>query len=56
MSSMGRALMGTGFGKGERRALEAAEMAISSPLLDDISVDGATGILINITGGPDMQD
>ena len=52
---MGRALMGTGYGKGERRALDAAEMAINSPLLDDISVDGATGILINIIGGPDVQ-
>ncbi len=54
MSNMGRALMGTGYGKGERRAIEAAEQAIASPLLDDISVDGATGILINITGGPDL--
>ncbi|MBI2893042.1 MAG: cell division protein FtsZ [Deltaproteobacteria bacterium] len=54
MSNMGRALMGTGFGKGERRAVEAAEQAIHSPLLDDITVDGATGILINITGGPDL--
>ena len=55
MSGMGRALMGTGYGRGERRAIEAAEMAIHSPLLDDISVDGATGILINFTGGPDMR-
>jgi cell division protein FtsZ len=54
MSSMGRALMGTGIGNGKRRATEAAEMAISSPLLEDISIDGATGILINITGGPDL--
>jgi cell division protein FtsZ len=46
--------MGTGYGTGERRALEAAEMAINSPLLEDLKVDGATGILINITGGPDM--
>ncbi|MEZ4363581.1 MAG: cell division protein FtsZ [Kofleriaceae bacterium] len=54
MSSMGRALMGTGIGNGKRRAAEAAEMAISSPLLEDVSIDGATGILINITGGPDL--
>ncbi len=55
MSNTGRALMGTGYGKGERRALDAAEMAINSPLLDDISVDGATGILINFTAGPDIR-
>ncbi|MFO0692636.1 MAG: cell division protein FtsZ [Polyangiales bacterium] len=55
MSKHGRALMGTGFGKGERRALDAAEMAINSPLLDDVSVDGATGILINFTAGPDVR-
>jgi cell division protein FtsZ len=54
MSSMGRALMGTGVGEGKRRATEAAEMAISSPLLEDVSIEGATGILINITGGPDL--
>ena len=54
MSGMGRALMGTGIGTGKRRATEAAEMAISSPLLEDVSIDGATGILINITGGPDL--
>jgi cell division protein FtsZ len=54
MSSMGRALMGTGRAKGDRRALEAAQQAISSPLLEDVSIDGATGILINITGGPDL--
>jgi hypothetical protein len=54
MSNMGRALMGTGIGNGKRRAIEAAEMAISSPLLEDVSIDGATGILINITGGPDL--
>ena len=54
MSNMGRALMGAGFGTGKRRAVEAAEMAISSPLLEDVSIDGATGILINITGGPDL--
>jgi cell division protein FtsZ len=55
MSKRGRALMGTGFAKGERRAIEAAEMAINSPLLDDISVEGATGILINFTAGPDVK-
>jgi cell division protein FtsZ len=54
MSGMGRALMGTGVGSGKRRAIEAAETAISSPLLEDVSIDGATGILINITGGPDL--
>ena len=54
MTGMGRALMGTGFGKGDKRAIEAAQMAISSPLLEDVSIDGATGILINITGGPDL--
>ena len=54
MSGMGRALMGTGIGTGKRRATEAAEMAISSPLLEDVSIEGATGILINITGGPDL--
>ena len=54
MSGMGRALMGTGVGTGKRRATEAAETAISSPLLEDVSIEGATGILINITGGPDL--
>ena len=54
MSSMGRALMGTGRAAGERRAVEAAQQAISSPLLEDVSITGATGILINITGGPDL--
>ncbi len=55
MSSNGRALMGTGIAKGDRRALEAAEMAINSPLLDEVSVLGATGILINFTAGPDIR-
>src|SRR5438309_2558313 len=54
MSNMGRALMGTGRASGERRAVEAAQQAISSPLLEDVSITGATGILINITGGPDL--
>src|SRR5262245_5179054 len=55
MCGMGRALRGTGCAKGEGRARLAAEQAITSPLLDDISVDGATGVLINIVGGPDMK-
>lgn len=50
----GRALMGTACAKGEGRARLAAEQAITSPLLDNISVDGATGVLLNIVGGPDM--
>jgi cell division protein FtsZ len=54
MSEMGMALMGTGVGHGETRAVEAARFAISSPLLEDLSIDGARGVLINITGGPDM--
>jgi len=55
MSNMGRALMGTGIAKGQNRARLAAEMAVASPLLDDISVEGATGVLINIVGGPDLK-
>jgi cell division protein FtsZ len=55
MDNMGRALMGTGCAKGEGRARLAAEQAITSPLLDDISVEGATGVLINIVGGPDLK-
>ena len=54
MTGMGRALMGTGHGKGDKRAIEAAQQAISSPLLEDVSINGATGILLNITGGPDL--
>ncbi len=54
MSEMGMAMMGTGEGKGENRAVEAAEKAISSPLLEDISIHGARGILINVTAGPDV--
>src|SRR5437763_8803324 len=54
MTGMGRALMGTGRGTGEKRAIEAAQQAISSPLLEDVSINGATGILINITGGSDL--
>ncbi len=55
MSQKGMALMGTGRARGERRALEAAQAAISSPLLDDVSIEGATGILINFTGGTDLR-
>ncbi len=55
MNNMGRALMGTGVAKGQNRARLAAEMAVTSPLLDDISVEGATGVLINIVGGPDLK-
>jgi len=54
MQNGGSALMGTGSGKGENRSLEAAQQAISSPLLDNISIAGATGVLINITGGEDL--
>lgn len=54
MSEMGLALMGTGVANGENRAMEAAQKAISSPLLEDITIAGARGILINITGGPDL--
>jgi cell division protein FtsZ len=54
MSEMGKAMMGTGEAEGERRALDAAEAAISNPLLDDVSMKGARGVLINITGGMDM--
>src|SRR3954464_10833402 len=54
MTGMGRALMGTGRGTGDKRAIEAAQQAISSPLLEDVSINGATGILVNITGGPDL--
>lgn len=54
MSEMGKAMMGTGEADGENRAVYAAEAAISNPLLDNISMKGARGILINITGGSDM--
>lgn len=54
MSEMGKAMMGTGEAEGDRRAIDAAEAAISNPLLDDISMKGARGVLINITGGPDL--
>ena len=54
MGEMGKAMMGTGEAEGERRALDAAEAAIANPLLDDSSMKGARGVLINITGGSDM--
>jgi len=54
MTEMGKAMMGTGEAEGERRALDAAEAAIANPLLDDTSMAGAKGVLINITGGQDM--
>lgn len=54
MQEMGKAMMGTGEASGDRRAIDAAEAAISNPLLDDVSMKGARGILINITGGEDM--
>ncbi len=54
MMEMGKALMGMGEGIGERRAVEAAEAAINNPLLDDVSMKGARGVIINVTGGADM--
>jgi len=54
MSEMGMAFMGIGSATGENRAVEAAQKAISSPLLEDISIDGAKGLLINVTAGPDL--
>ncbi len=55
MNEMGMALMGAGIGSGEERAKDAALAAISSPLLEDLSIDGARGVLINISGGPDIS-
>jgi cell division protein FtsZ len=55
MSGMGFAIMGTGIGEGETRAIDAAQRAISSPLLEDASVKGARGVIINVTGGPDFS-
>jgi cell division protein FtsZ len=55
MQNKGMALMGIGYGEGEHRAVEAATNAISSPLLEDISIEGATGIIINITGGSNLK-
>ncbi len=54
MTKMGKAMMGTGEAEGENRAIEACEAAISNPLLDDVSIKGAKGVLVNMTGGPDM--
>lgn len=54
MQNGGSALMGTGIGRGENRAMEAAQQAIASPLLDNVSISGATGVLVNITGGEDL--
>src|SRR5208282_5623846 len=54
MAEMGKAMMGTGEAEGDRRAIDAAEAAISNPLLEDVSMKGAKGVLINITGGLDM--
>ena len=55
MSGMGFAIMGTGLAEGEERAMDAANLAISSPLLEDASVAGARGVIINVTGGPDSR-
>ncbi|MEM8742442.1 MAG: cell division protein FtsZ, partial [Pseudomonadota bacterium] len=54
MDEMGKAMMGTGEGTGEDRAIEAAEKAIANPLLDEVSLKGARGVLINVTGGDDL--
>jgi len=55
MQNKGLALMGIGYGEGEHRAVEAATNAISSPLLEDVSIEGATGVIINITGGSNLK-
>ena len=55
MASMGKAMMGTGEAEGEGRALKAAELAISNPLIDDYTLKGAKGLLVNITGGKDLK-
>jgi cell division protein FtsZ len=55
MSDMGLALMGTGRGRGENRAVAAANAAISNPLLEEVSIRGARGVLVNVTGGPDLS-
>jgi cell division protein FtsZ len=54
MANGGSALMGTGIGRGDNRSIEAAQQAIASPLLDNVSIAGATGVLVNITGGADL--
>ena len=55
MKGMGHAVMGTGIGEGENRAVEAAQRAVSNPLLEDTSIEGARGIIVNITGGLDLS-
>src|SRR5262245_17283359 len=55
MSEMGMAMMGAAIAQGENRAVEAAQKAVSSPLLEEVSIKGARGVLINITGGPDLS-
>jgi cell division protein FtsZ len=55
MKGMGQAVMGTGIGQGENRAVEAAQRAISNPLLEDSSIEGAKGVIVNITGGSDLS-
>jgi len=55
MASMGKAMMGTGEAEGEGRSMKAAEMAISNPLIDDYTLKGAKGLLVNITGGKDLK-
>ena len=55
MASMGKAMMGTGEAEGEARAMKATEMAISNPLIDDYTLKGAKGLLVNITGGKDLK-
>lgn len=55
MAAKGMAIMGSGMSSGESRAVEAATQAISSPLLENISIEGATGIIVNVTGGPDLS-
>jgi cell division protein FtsZ len=55
MRGMGQAVMGTGVGQGENRAVEAAQRAISNPLLEDSSIEGAKGVIVNITGGTDLS-
>jgi cell division protein FtsZ len=55
MKGMGQAVMGTGIGEGENRATDAAQRAVSNPLLEDSSIEGARGIVVNITGGADLS-
>jgi len=55
MKGMGHAVMGTGIGEGENRSVEAAQRAVSNPLLEDTSIEGARGVIVNITGGPDLS-